>query len=82
VYFTDWFLESHVEHAVSFVNYEIGDATKIGVAPFEHIEQSPRRSDDNLATLIEIIALLEFRNAAVEAGIAVIRASHRLLVSE
>jgi len=63
-------LETHVQHAVGLVHDEIGDTLQVGLPAFQHVDQTTRRSDDNLATALEIANLLTFGSTTVNCGIS------------
>jgi hypothetical protein len=62
-------LETHVEHAVSLVENEVGDAAKVGLAHLEHVDQTTRGSDTDLNALSEVADLLALGHTTVDAGV-------------
>jgi hypothetical protein len=62
-------LETHVEHAVSLVEDEVGDAAKVGLAHLEHVDQTTRGSDANLNALSEVANLLALGDTTVDTGV-------------
>lgn len=62
-------LETHVEHAVSLVEDEVGDALEVGLAHLEHIDQTARGGDADLDTLGEVADLLALGHTTVDAGV-------------
>lgn len=47
-YGADLRLETHIQHSVRFVQYEVGDAFEVGDASVQHIYEAPRRCDHYL----------------------------------
>jgi len=62
--------ETHIEHAIGFVHDEVGDTTKVGLAGFEHVDQTTGGSDNDFGTSLEITNLSSFRYSSVNAGVA------------
>src|SRR5690606_30022873 len=60
--------ESHVKHAVSFVDDENLDAIHEDLAALEEIEEAPRRGDEDIDAAIELLNLLVQRDAADDKG--------------
>ncbi|KOT24528.1 DEAD/DEAH box helicase domain protein [Burkholderia mallei] len=59
--------ETHVEHAVGFVEHEHLQFGQIDAAALEVVEQAPRRRDEDLRVLREQHQLLAVRDAAEDA---------------
>lgn len=49
--------ETHVEHAVSLVHDEVGDAAEVGLASVNHVDQTTRGGNADLGTSLEITDL-------------------------
>jgi len=62
-------LETHVKHAVSLVEDEVGDAAKVGLAHLEHVDQTTRGSNADLNALSEVTDLLALGHTTVDAGV-------------
>ena len=62
-------LETHVKHAVSLVEHEVGDAAKVGLAHLEHVNQATRGSNADLNALSEVADLLALGHTTVDAGV-------------
>ncbi len=58
--------EAEVEHAVGFVDHHHLDAVQAEHALFVVVEQAPRRGDDDVAAVLELLALLVVIDAAVD----------------
>lgn len=63
-------LETHVQHAVSLVKNEVGDAAKVGLAGLEHVDKTTRGSDHHLHTPSEVADLGTLGHTTVNAGVA------------
>jgi len=62
-------LETHVKHAVSLVEHEVGDAAEVGLAHLKHVDQTTRGGDADLDTLGEVTDLLALGHTTVDAGV-------------
>ncbi len=63
-------LETHVQHAVSFIENQVGNATKVGLSGLKHIDKTSWGSNDDLDTLGEVADLSTLWNTTVNAGVA------------
>ena len=63
-------LETHVEHAISLVHDEVGNAAKVGLAGLEHVDETSGGGDDDLGSTLEVADLSSLGNSSVDAGVA------------
>lgn len=63
-------LETHVQHAISLIEDEVGHTTKVGLARLEHIDEATRGSNADLDTSREISNLRTLGDTTVDAGVA------------
>jgi hypothetical protein len=63
-------LETHVKHAVSLVENEVGDTAKVGAASLEHIDQTTGGSNANLNTTRQVTNLRTLGDTTVNTGVA------------
>jgi hypothetical protein len=63
-------LETHVEHAVSLVHNEVGDATEVELAGLEHVDETTGGGDDDLGTALEVADLSSLGDTTVDASVA------------
>lgn len=62
--------ETHVQHPVSLVHDQVGHTTQVSFASLEHVNQSPRCSDDDFNTTLEITNLRTFWCTTVDGGVS------------
>lgn len=62
-------LETHVKHAVGLVEYQVGNATKVGLAHLEHVDQATGSGNADLDTSGEVADLLALGDTTVNAGV-------------
>ena len=60
-------LKTHVQHAVGFIQDQVGDASQRGDAGFQHVYEAARGCDHNLDTILQILALRTFWGASIHA---------------
>lgn len=63
-------LETHVEHTISLVENEVGDAAKVGLSRLEHVDETTGSGDTHLNTASEISDLLTLGDTTVDTGVA------------
>ena len=63
-------LETHVEHTISLVENEVGNAAKVGLSRLEHVDQTTRSGNTHLDTASEISDLLTLGDTTVDTGVA------------
>jgi hypothetical protein len=63
-------LETHVEHTISLIEDEVGNAAKVGLSRLEHVDQTARGGDTHLDTASEISDLLTLGDTTVDTGVA------------
>ena len=63
-------LETHVQHAVGFVHDEIGDAAQVGLAGFEHVDETTGSGNANLDTSLQIADLGALGGTTVNGSVA------------
>lgn len=63
-------LETHIKHAISFVEDQVSHTTKVGLARFEHVNQAARGGDAHLDAALEVTDLRTLGDTAVDAGVA------------
>ena len=62
--------ESHVEHAVDFIENEVVDAGKIDISLVHVIEKTPGAGDENVDAGFHGVDLWVFANASIDEGLA------------
>ena len=62
-------LETHVQHAVSFVHDKIRNPAQVGFLRLEHVDQSAGGRDHNLDTTLEVADLGALGGTAVNGGV-------------
>lgn len=67
---TDLGLETHIQHAISFVHDEISDATKVGLASLEHVDETTRSGNNNLHTTLKVPDLRTLGGTTINSGVA------------
>ena len=65
--------ETHVKHAVGFVENERLDSAEINKTLIDEIEQSSRRRDENIGSLAECSDLCMLMNAAEHGRLSDVR---------
>ena len=65
-YLVDALRESHVEHAVGFVEHHIVHSVEMGHATVHQVYQAARGGHDNLHALVQGVDLVHYRGAAVD----------------
>jgi hypothetical protein len=63
-------LETHVKHAVSLVEDEVGNTAEVGAASLEHIDQTTGSSNANLNTTGQVTNLRTLGDTTVDTGVA------------
>ena len=63
-------LETHVKHAVSLVENEVGDTAKVGAASLEHIDQTTGSSNANLNATRQVTNLRTLGDTTVDTSVA------------
>jgi hypothetical protein len=63
-------LETHVQHAVSFVEDEVSDTAEVGPASFQHIDQTTRGCNADFDTAAQITDLRALGNTTIDASVA------------
>lgn len=63
-------LETHVQHAISLVQNEVCDATQVGLARLEHVDQTTRGGNADLDAAGQIPDLRALGDTAVDASVA------------
>ena len=63
-------LETHVQHAVSLVENQVGNTAEVGLSGLEHVDETTWSSDNDLNSLGEVTDLSTFWNTTVNAGVA------------
>lgn len=67
--FTDLRLETHVEHAVSFVHDKVCDATQVSLVRLQHVDEASRSRNNNLDTALKVADLGTLRGATIDSGV-------------
>jgi hypothetical protein len=68
--FANLWLKAHVEHAIGFVHYKVGNTTKVGLARLQHVDQATRRSNDNFDTTLQVPNLRTLGSTSVHSRVA------------
>lgn len=63
-------LETHVQHAISLVENQVGNTAKVGLSRLEHIDETSGGGDENLNTTGQIANLGSLRDTSVDAGVS------------
>lgn len=63
-------LETHVKHAVSLVENQVGDTAEVGLASLKHVDETSRGGDAHLNTACEVTDLGTLRNTSIDAGVS------------
>ena len=63
-------LKTHVQHTISLVRDEVGDARKVSLARLKHVNGTTGRGDHNLDATLEITDLRALGCTSVDSGIA------------
>ena len=63
-------LETHVQHAVSLVENEVGNTAEVGATSLEHIDQTTGGSNADLDTTGEVTDLRTLGDTTVDTGVA------------
>lgn len=58
-------LEAHVQHAVSFVEYEMSAVVERHAAAVQHVHEAARRRDQQVAAAVQLAELVLDRGTAV-----------------
>jgi hypothetical protein len=66
---SDLRLETHVEHAVSLVHHEVRHSLEVGLARFEHVDETTGSGDDDLSATLEVTDLLTLGYTTVDCGV-------------
>ena len=62
--------ETHVEHAISFIENQVGYTTKVSLSHLEHIDQTSRSGNADLDTTSEITNLTALWHTTIDTGVA------------
>lgn len=62
----DLWLETHVEHAVSLIHDQVGDASKVGFASVHHVDKTTRGGDADLGATLEVADLRTLGDTTVD----------------
>jgi hypothetical protein len=68
--FTDLGFKTHIKHTVSLIQNEVGDAAKVRLLRFQHINEATRRCDHNLDTTLEITDLRSLWRTTIDGSVA------------
>lgn len=63
-------LETHVEHAISLVHDEVGDAAEVRLARLKHVDETTGSGDDDFGSALEVANLSSLGHTAVDASVA------------
>jgi hypothetical protein len=63
-------LETHVQHAVSLVENQVGNTAKVGLSGLQHIDQTSGSGDQDLNTTGKVTDLGSLGNSSVDTGVA------------
>ena len=62
--------ETHVQHTISFVENKVGHASEIGLAGFEHVNETARSGDADFHAPSEVSDLATLRHTTIDTGVA------------